>query len=152
MLVFDNCENEQAFNQWRPHTGGCCVLITSIRQNWSSELGIGILSLDCLTREESLSLICKYRNDLSINNPDLYAIADLLGDLPLAIHLAGRFLERYRYVSYGEPAAYLDKLKQVTPLLHPSLRDENLTYTTNHTQHVERTFAIAYETRNRRPN
>lgn len=145
LLIFDNCEDEELFNQWRPHTGGCRILITSLRPNWSSELGIKVLSLDCLRREESTSLLCKHRTELSANDPDLAAIADELGDLPLALHLAGRFLEKYRYSSIGVPAAYLARLRQETPLQHSSLRDEGVTPTTRHIRNVERTFAIAYE-------
>lgn len=145
LLIFDNCEDEELFNQWRPHTGGCRILITSLRPNWSSELGIKVLSLDCLSREESTSLLCKHRTELSANDPDLAAIADELGDLPLALHLAGRFLEQYRYSSIGVPAAYLARLRQETPLQHSSLRDEGITLTTRHIRNVERTFAIAYE-------
>ena len=145
LLIFDNCEDEELFNQWRPHTGGCRILITSLRPNWSSELGIKVLSLDCLSREESTSLLCKHRAELSAEDPDLAAIADELGDLPLALHLAGRFLEQYRHSSIGIPAAYLACLRQETPLQHSSLRDEGITPTTRHIRNVKRTFAIAYE-------
>lgn len=145
LLVFDNCNDEQLLNQWRPRTGGCRVLVTSLRQKWSSDLGIKILPLECLEREESLQLLCEYRNDLSIENSDLDSIADELGDLPLALHLAGKFLERYRHASVGTPGVYLAKLRQVRPLRHRSLQDEGTTWTTHHLQHVEQTFALSYE-------
>ncbi len=145
LLVFDNCEDEELFIRWRPSTGGCRVLITSLRPNWSSELGIKVLPLDCLSREESTALLCKHREDLSADDPDLASIADELGDLPLALHLAGRFLERYRYATIGLPGAYLSRLRQMTPLQHPSLRDEGTTSTTSHIRHVGRTFALAHE-------
>jgi len=145
LLVFDNCENEQLLRRWRPHTGGCRVLITSLQRNWPSDLGMKILPLDCLCRDESLQLLCKYHDDLSADNPDLNSIADELGDLPLALHLAGKFLERYRHASVGIPGVYLTKLRQVTPLRHLSLKSEGVTTSTNHIEHIERTFALAYE-------
>ena len=35
LLVFDACEEEAILTQWRPPSGGCCVLVTSRRSRWS---------------------------------------------------------------------------------------------------------------------
>ncbi len=75
----------------------------------------------------------------------LEAIAANLGDLPLALHLAGSFLARYRDVM--TPAAYLAALQQPDLLQHPSLQGLHLTpglSPTQHDQHVARTFALSY--------
>lgn len=143
LLVFDGCEDEQLFDKWRPHTGGCRILITSLRPNWPSEFGMKVLPLDHLNRGASTELLCKYREDLVADDPTLDAIADQLGDLPLALHLAGSYLQRYRYNSLGEPQAYLARLRQGTPLRHPSLQTNGVTPITKHIQDVERTFALA---------
>src|SRR5260370_38487766 len=68
LLVFDNCEDEELFIRWRPSTGGCRVLITSLRPNWSSELGIKALPLDCLSRAEGTEQLCKHLEDLSADD------------------------------------------------------------------------------------
>ncbi|MEZ4659844.1 MAG: hypothetical protein R2911_19995 [Caldilineaceae bacterium] len=34
LLVFDNCEDPALLAQWRPTSGGCCVLVTSRRGRW----------------------------------------------------------------------------------------------------------------------
>ena len=144
LLVFDSCEDEGLLARWRPSTGGCRVLVTSRRAKWALELGVTVLRLDVLSREESIELLRKHRPDLSANELD--AIAVELGDLPLALHLAGKYLQEYKGSRLGEPAAYLAFLRQMTQSLrHPSLSEEERTYTTDHVQDIERTFAFSYE-------
>jgi tetratricopeptide (TPR) repeat protein len=61
--------------------------------------------------------------------------------LPLALHLAGGFLRRYRQVS---PARYLAQLREQGLLQHPSLRGRGLSYSpTGHELDVSRTFATS---------
>jgi tetratricopeptide (TPR) repeat protein len=145
LLVFDNCEDEKTLDQWRPHTGGCRILVTSRSASWSLELGIKTLQLSELNREESIALLHKYRADLLAD--DLDTIARELGDLPLALHLAGSFLKTYRYTNAGTPTAYLKQLQQVSLLHHPSLKGKGSSpySSTGHVQNVERTFAVSYE-------
>jgi len=105
LLVFDNCEDEALLAQWRPPYGGCRALVTSRRAQWEATLGMRALPLGILQRGESLALLRHHRPDLSVDNADLNAIATDLGDLPLALHLAGSFLARYRQAI--TPAAYV---------------------------------------------
>lgn len=146
LLVFDNCEDEAVLAQWRPAHGGCRVLLTSRRGQWDAVLGVQALALAVLPRPESLALLRQHRPDLPETDADLHAIAADLGDLPLALHLAGSFLARYRYVV--TPAAYLAQLQRPDLLQHPSLQGRNLTPAlspTQHDQHVARTFAMSYD-------
>ena len=143
LLVFDNCENEMLLNKWRPRTGSCRVIVTSRQSDWSLELGIKRVSLEILKREESIELLTKYRPNLITVN--LEPIAHELGDLPLAIHMAGSFLHTYRNSTLGEPQNYLKQLRHMTPLQHPSLQEEGLTYSTGHIQDVGKTFALSYD-------
>jgi hypothetical protein len=69
-------------------------------------------------------------------------IAEFLGDLPLALHLAGSYLARYRRDL--TPAHYLRQLQAVPVLHHRSLQTGDDS-PTNHELHVERTFALSYE-------
>ena len=144
LLIFDNCEDETLVEAWRPKTGGCRVLVTSRREDWSPHLGVQSLPLGLLARGESLDLLCKHRRDLAADDNDLDAIADELGDLPLALHLAGSFLYLYRHSPVGEPARYLAALRESDLLQHPSMTVEGAS-PTGHDQHVARTFALSWQ-------
>lgn len=142
LLIFDNCEDEALLARWRPTTGGCRVLLTSRRSYWNAALNVQILPLPVLSRAESLVLLRKHRPDAELYDPTLHAIAADLGDLPLALHLAGSFLARYRYAVSLED--YLRQLRAAAPLQHPSLLGRDLS-PTGHPQHVARSFALSYD-------
>jgi tetratricopeptide (TPR) repeat protein/transcriptional regulator with XRE-family HTH domain len=141
LLIFDNCEDEDLLARWRPTTGGCRVLLTSRRAHWDATLGIAALPLDVLRRQESIALLRKHRPDMPADDPDLDAIAAELGDLPLALHLAGSFLARYHHAVI--PAAYLAQLRRPALLKHPSLQGTGRS-PTHHIAHVGRTFQVSY--------
>jgi tetratricopeptide (TPR) repeat protein len=140
LLVFDNCEEENLLAGWRPPTGGCRVLVTSRRGTWDRALGVEALPLGVLSRAESKALLRKFRTDL--REDDAEAIADELGDLPLALHLAGSYLARYHYAV--SPRDYLTQLRQPNPLAHRSLQRGGIS-PTKHAQHVAQTFVLSYE-------
>ena len=142
LLVFDNCEAEELLDRWRPATGGCRVLLTSRRSSWDPVLGVQALALGVLPRSESVAFLCKFRPELPTDDPDLHALAEELGDLPLALHLAGSYLHRYRHSVTS--AAYREELRRVDILNHPSLQSGGIS-PTGHEQHVARTFALSVE-------
>ena len=152
LLIFDNCDDanpgqaESLIQQWKPTSGGCRVLITSRRGSWSKSLGITALPLGVLSRAESIALLRKHRPDLTEDDPALDAIAAELGDLPLALHLAGSFLETYRdSPTFGDPADFLAELRDQRLLNHDALKGIDVTpSSTNHDLHVARTFALSY--------
>lgn len=142
LLIYDNCEDEVLLSQWRPRTGGCRILVTSRRAMWDPALGMAAMQLTVLPRAESVALLHKFRSDLSIDDENLDAIAAEVGDLPLALHLAGSFLARYRYVmTLGD---YLMQLRSPTLLLHRSLQTGGVS-PTGHLQNIARTIALSYE-------
>jgi hypothetical protein len=144
LLVFDNCEDEALLARWKPPSGGCRILVTSRRPTWDPTLNVRPLPLGVLSRAESLALLCHYLPDLPVDATDLSAIADELGDLPLALHLAGSFLARYHRSM--TPAEYLEALRRPDLLTHHSLQGRGLTYSpTHHELHVARTFALSLE-------
>jgi tetratricopeptide (TPR) repeat protein len=144
LLVYDNCEAEALLEQWRPPSGGCRVLVTSRRANWDAALGVQPLALGVLERAESVALLSKLRSDLA--EGDAAAIAAELGDLPLALHLAGSYLNSARNSTFGAPAVYLKQLRNEALLEHPSLQGWGASYSpTHHEMHVARTFALSYE-------
>jgi tetratricopeptide (TPR) repeat protein len=142
LLVFDNCEDEALVSEWRPTSGGCRVLITSRRAQWDPALGVRTLGLGVLPRAESVALLRTFRPDLAEDDPQLDALAAELGDLPLALHLAGSYLARYRHLII--PSAYLTQLRSPALLQHPSMQSKQFS-PTDHRQHVGRTFALSYE-------
>lgn len=142
LLVFDNCEDEGLLNDWRPKHGGCRVLVTSRHVQWDATLGVHALRLGVLPRTESIALLRAFRPDLADDDPDLDAIATELGDLPLALHLAGNFLKRYRQDM--TPQEYLDELRATTGIAHESLEGAGIS-PTQHDLSVAQTFRISYD-------
>ncbi len=141
LLIFDNCEDEQLLAKWCPSTGQSRVVVTSRRQLWNASLGTQVLALDTLPRENSINLLRKFRPKLT--DSEVNPIAAELGDLPLALHLAGNFLARYPRVTLAD---YLIQLRAVNPLAHPALQGRGADYSpTGHGMHVAQTFALSYE-------
>ncbi|MEX1020527.1 MAG: tetratricopeptide repeat-containing protein [Litorilinea sp.] len=139
LLVFDNCEDPALFARWRPTTGGCALLVTSRRGEWEPALDLTVLTLDVLPRAQSIALLHSHCPTAA---PDILdRIAQELGDLPLALHLAGSYLYRYRRAVF--PAQYLAQLEARAALAHPSLAGTGIS-PTGHAQHVADTFALSY--------
>jgi hypothetical protein len=110
LLIFDNCEDEALLDAWRPTSGYSRVLVTSRRGQWRKNLGVVALPLGVLSRVESIALLQRYRDDINEAEADL--IAAELGDLPLALSLAGSYLDIYRDETFGAPNAYLANLRR----------------------------------------
>jgi tetratricopeptide (TPR) repeat protein len=143
LLVFDNCEDETLLDAWRPSSGGCRLLVTSRRSHWSPTLGVHVLPLDLLPRTDSIELLCRYRPEVAIDDPGLQAIAHQLGDLPLALHLAGSYLRTYSVETSLEE--YLIELSQPAIVHHASLLGKGLEDSPSPTRHVQslaQTFAV----------
>ena len=92
------------------------------------------------SRAESVDLLHRLAPHVAAATLD--TIAEELGDLPLALHLAGSYLYRYRLAL--APADYLAQLRDPALLRHPSLQSQSLS-PTGHIQHVGRTFALSYD-------
>jgi tetratricopeptide (TPR) repeat protein len=145
LLVFDNCDDdavEDVVREWTPASGDCRILITSRRGWWSPRSGVEALPLYTLPRPECIALLHQHRPDLS--DADADEIAQAVDDLPLALYLAGSYLERYRTTT---PAAYLERLRSPDLLDHPSLKGTRLKQEHNptaHDLHIGRSFAVSY--------
>ena len=147
LLVFDNVDSDDAealVAHYRPPTGGCRVLITSRRGVWDTALGIAALPLGVLSRPESVDLLRQFRADLTTSAAE--AIAAELGDLPLALHLAGSFLKKYGRTQDGDPATFLSRLHDPKLLEHPALQGRATGAAWSyHERSVARAFALSYE-------
>jgi len=138
LLIFDNCEDPALLQQWSPTTGGCRILVTSRRASWPPFLVGTVLAIPVLKRRASLALLKQFCATL----PGLDAICEELGDLPLALHIAGSYLQRMDRT----PEQYLALLKGENPLANWALRGaSDEPSPTGHVQHVARTFALSYE-------
>ncbi len=141
LLIFDNCEDESLLADWLPVSGGCRVLLTCRRGQWARELGVTAVPLNSLQQTESVTLI--QRLAPRIATTDAVQIAQEVGHLPLALHLAASFLNRYQQLPI---ATYLAQLRDENLLQHPSLRGQGTTYSpTKHELNVARTYAISLE-------
>lgn len=140
LLIFDNCEDPHLLADWLPVSGGCSVIITAQMGDWPRELGISHLPLAVLAREDSVALLRRLAAHVSLH--DGRQIAAELGDLPLALHLAGGFLSRYSQVTAQD---YLAQLRDRDLFKHPSLSGRgSMMSPTGHDLHIGRTFAINY--------
>ncbi|HEX8734468.1 MAG TPA: NB-ARC domain-containing protein [Pyrinomonadaceae bacterium] len=149
LLVFDNCSDKTLLDEWLPTHGECCVIITSRSSKLSSYLNIYPENLEQLSPEESVRLLRLIRPDKKKENrPQNYSIlrqiADALGHLPLALHLAGCYMEATK--AFGSPAEYLEKLRAPPLLKDESLQDNRNgdSSPTKHAWSVEKTFQISY--------
>jgi tetratricopeptide (TPR) repeat protein len=142
LLVFDNCEDPKLVEAWAPPTGGCWVLITSRRQRWPSGLRVQTQRLAVLARMSSIALLQQLAPRLTDAEAD--TIAEELGDLPLALQLAGSYLAQFERTKVD---TYLAELTSDVTLKHPSLQgthDEDVSLTA-HDRHVGRTFLVSYQ-------
>jgi tetratricopeptide (TPR) repeat protein/KaiC/GvpD/RAD55 family RecA-like ATPase len=89
LLVYDNADEPSTLENLIPSTGGHVVVTTRIPE-WS-DLGVAI-EVDVFKREESIELLRNRSRDdqgaVRISEPDADALADKLGDLPLALEQA----------------------------------------------------------------
>ena len=141
LLIFDNCEEEALLLKWLPSRGGCRVLLTSRRAYWSERLPITHWPLSLLAPPESVVLLQQVAP--ALERDEATAIAEALGHLPLALHLAGSFLNRYRQIT---AANYLSQLAQMGMIQHPSLEGRGIDHSpTGHVLSVSRTFVMNLE-------
>ncbi|MGH3784113.1 MAG: FxSxx-COOH system tetratricopeptide repeat protein [Pseudonocardiaceae bacterium] len=88
LLVFDNAEDPAVLRRFLPGSGGH-VVITTRRAGFAS-MG-RVLEVDVLDRAESLTLLQRRIPSLTDNQGQ--QLAELLGDLPLALEQAAAYLD-----------------------------------------------------------
>jgi len=148
LLVFDNVEDPATVEQWKPKSGGARVLITSrFDRDWPSSMGVEKLALDTLPRPKSLDLLLGGRpetREVEAEMKAAEAVCDLLGDLPLALHLAAEYLTTYKNeVSLVE---YEKELRSQPVLENEALVDfVDDPSPTRHIQNIAATFEVSYK-------
>lgn len=89
LIVYDNAEDIEAVHPFLP-TGNGHVLITSRNRSWSADDRARALPVEVFTRAESIAHL---RGRVgSISRKDADQVAEVLGDLPLAVATAGAWL------------------------------------------------------------
>ncbi|MCG6495394.1 FxSxx-COOH system tetratricopeptide repeat protein [Kitasatospora sp. A2-31] len=103
LLVFDNADEPAEIRRFFPDGPGR-VLVTSRNLGWTR--AASALEVDVFTREESTDHL--RRRVRGIATADAHAVADALGDLPLAVEVAAAWLD----ATAMPVAAYLTRLEQ----------------------------------------
>ncbi|MBX0330519.1 tetratricopeptide repeat protein [Oscillochloris sp. ZM17-4] len=143
LIIFDNCEDPELVARWRPRSTAARVLVTSRQRQWPSALGVGVCPLALLDHDASIALLRRHRPDLAADDGDLNALADLLDGFPLALHLAGSYLERQQG---GESVAtYLSSLRATDVLWHQSLVTASPYSPTAYNRPIASTLAVAFQ-------
>ncbi|PJH76576.1 MAG: hypothetical protein CO064_00515, partial [Anaerolineae bacterium CG_4_9_14_0_8_um_filter_58_9] len=144
LLILDNFEDIEFANAVlaRLSHSGLHLLITSRRSDWSSALGLRRLPLDEFTPQESRDFLRKYLPEAREADKDLEALAKYLGHLPLALELAGRYLESQSRLKIRN---YLTQLEEA--LEHPSMQNwkPERKSLTGHDLSLLQTFALSWE-------
>lgn len=93
LLVLDGAEEADDLDALLERRGGGGVLITSRRRADVREIGIEI---ERLPPDDALALLRSLAGDLAAGDEAATAICELVGNLPLALRLAGAFMFRER--------------------------------------------------------
>jgi tetratricopeptide (TPR) repeat protein len=136
LLVFDNAQDFEDLEDYLPRAGSGHVVITSRNQSWG---GVArMLPVDVFTPAESVEFL---RTRTGQDDEDAArALADALGNLPLALEQAGAYIEETgtSLASYlnlfqerqkdllgrGKPAAYPDTVATTWDLSFQKAREE----------------------------
>ena len=141
LIVLDNLEDPQVLADWLPVLGKVSILATSRRAEWPPDLGVVTHRLGVLEREESVGLLRKLAPRHKSAEAELEQVAERLGDLPLALDLAGRYLQERPELGVAE---YLAELEAEGNLLeHTSLLDWTEHSPTQHETNVAATFLLS---------
>jgi hypothetical protein len=95
LVVLDGLDDEitgQKMIEKISEGGDVRILITTRRRLWPPELVNSTISLGVFSRYESIALLRKYLTENTYSDNDMDILAAELGDLPLALELAGRYL------------------------------------------------------------
>lgn len=144
LLILDNFEELAAANPVlaRLRHSGLRLLLTSRRKDWPAALGLTRLALEEFSPSESLEFLRKSLPEQRAEDAALQKLAAKLGHLPLALELAGRYLERLPRLGVDDYLAGLEKA-----LDHPSMKNwkPELGSLTGHDLSLAQTFAQSWE-------
>lgn len=91
LLVYDNAEQPAQLSGLLPRGGAGHVLVTSRWHAWAHDATP--LQLGAFSRVESIDFLRRRSRDVDVDELELKELAELLGDLPLALEEAAAYLE-----------------------------------------------------------
>ena len=106
LLVFDNAENPSAIDAYIPRAAAGRVIVTSRHDTWPPARAIDV---DIFQRPESIDFLL--RRARSTDRDGANAVADALGDLPLALEQAAAYVTETA-VSFKKYLEYFGKRKR----------------------------------------
>lgn len=118
LVVVDNLEDVSAAREWWPrlHEAGVRLVVTARRRAWPRDLGLRPLHLKVFEPDESRAFLRAYITIEQAGDEDLNALAERLGYLPMALELAGRYLEKHPWLTVE---GYLERLENA--MTHSSM-------------------------------
>ena len=132
LLIFDNTCDYESISSYLPQASSGHILITTQNPDWRQ---IGVLrKIETWTRPESITFL-KHRTGQD-HDKDAGALADALGDLPLALEQAGAYIEN----SGVSIAKYLELYNSRRAALR---KDESAPH--DHPESVDVTFTLSIE-------
>jgi tetratricopeptide (TPR) repeat protein len=144
LLILDNFEDLAFANPVlaRLRHSGLRLLLTSRHRDWPPALGLTRLALEEFSPDESLAFLRNYLPEQRAEDAALQKLAEHLGHLPLALELAGRYLDRLPRLGIDNYLAALEKA-----LDHPSMQNwkPELGSLTGHDLSLAQTFAQSWE-------
>ncbi len=143
LVVLDDVVDIEVVQVWLPKLTRARLLVTSRRGEWPPDLGLTLLPVVTMPRPESRALLRRLAPRLDKNSDsELDKIADRLGDLPLALDLAGRYLSDRRGLSL---AGFLTELDQAGGALqHSALKDWTAHNPTQHDTNLAASFTLSW--------
>jgi hypothetical protein len=104
--------------------------------------GLSPLQLELFTPKESLTFLSQSLKKRKDKSKDLVTLAERLGNLPLGLELASRYLSDHPRLSVAD---YLIQTEQAFD--HPSMKDwrTDLPAATGHDLDLQRTFALSWQ-------
>jgi tetratricopeptide (TPR) repeat protein len=115
LLIYDNVERPDRLAGMLPSGGGGHVLVTSRWSTWGHQATP--LRVDVLARKESITFLAK-RTGSDVRTM-LDELAELLGDLPLALEEAAAYLEETRVAVYQYLELVRDRAQELLGLDQP---------------------------------
>ncbi|MCX4902509.1 FxSxx-COOH system tetratricopeptide repeat protein [Streptomyces sp. NBC_00892] len=138
LIVFDNADDPEGIHDLVP-TGPGHVLITSRQQGWNAET-VAQLSVPEYARQESIDHFLS--RVPALRDADADVLAEMLGDLPLAVEQAAVWLAEtampvHEYVTlFRQKAAELAELEVEVPASYPKSVSKAWTISMNRLEHT----------------
>jgi tetratricopeptide (TPR) repeat protein len=125
LLIYDNAEGPRELAPYRPPAGGGRVLATSRASTW--DRGTATVRLDVLDRDEAVAFL--RRRIGSSDTATVAALAEALGDLPLALEQAAAYMDETHTLPADYLALYREHSAELLALGEPLTTEQTVATT-----------------------